>query len=233
MMTELAPAAADVDAIRWDNFVKFVRQLNHDLRNQLNAAELHAALIGELTRDPELKPELLRLRELVSKLGGTLHNLSVAVAPPHPTCLSYPATDFIGDLRTTIAREFPEQSQRVKWDISLNGAMLKIDPGLVSWAAAELFQNAFRYNGNADLTAVARAADEQFVFELREPKSEALDPAKWTELLSAVKQGHYGFGLRRARAISAAHGGELTNEWDAHSSALISRIILPCSTNPN
>src|SRR5438093_265358 len=32
-------------SVPWENFVKFLRQLNHDLRNQLNAAELQGALI--------------------------------------------------------------------------------------------------------------------------------------------------------------------------------------------
>ncbi len=219
------------ETIRWDNFVKFVRQLSHDLRNQLNAAQLQAALIGELMSDPELKPEVVRLRELVSKLGGTLQNLSAAVAPPHPTCLSYPATDFVGDLQKTIARDFPKQSHRVKWEVSLNGAMLNIDLGLINGAAAELFDNAFRYNGNAQIAAHARIEDGRFVLQLREQKEAELDPTEWNELLGAVKHGHYGLGLRRARAIAAAHGGELTNEWDAGSSTLTSRLILPCSTN--
>ena len=51
--------------IPWDNFIKFVRQLSHDLRNQLNAAELQAALIGELTSDEELKLEARRISHVI------------------------------------------------------------------------------------------------------------------------------------------------------------------------
>ncbi|MGI9114193.1 MAG: hypothetical protein DLM52_11875 [Chthoniobacterales bacterium] len=242
-MTELAPAATESETIQWENFVKFVRQLSHDLRNQLNAAELQAALIGELTRDPELKPELLRLRELVSKLGTTLQTLTVAVAPPRPTLLSYATRDLVADLQQTITRDFPEASKRVQWGLSGDDAMLNIDPGLVSWAVRELFDNAFRH-GKGEITAEARSDDGQFIFELREPKNEAVNPDAWRELLGQVQHGHYGFGLRRARAIVAAHGGELTSEWHADSSTLISRLIIRCvlpprtdgsynSTNPN
>src|SRR5437763_13045104 len=39
------PTMADGN-VPWENFVKFVRQLSPDLRNQLNAAELQSALIG-------------------------------------------------------------------------------------------------------------------------------------------------------------------------------------------
>jgi K+-sensing histidine kinase KdpD len=215
--------------IQWDNFVKFVRQLSHDLRNQLNAAELQAALIGELTSDAELKGEVRRLRELVAKLGGTLQKLSVAVTPPRPTCLSYAARDLIADLQKIIGRDFGENAQRVKWEIVLNGAMLNIDPTLIGWAAAELFDNAFRHDGPGELTACGREESGQFVLALHEPKSGEVEPEKWNEALSAVKHGHYGLGLRRARAIVRAHGGELTSEWDAKTSTLRSRIVLPCS----
>ena len=79
----MAPAALD-GHVPWENFVKFVRQLSHDLRNQLNAAELQSALIAELTNDAELKSEIRRLRELVSQLGVTLQSLSASVAEPRP-----------------------------------------------------------------------------------------------------------------------------------------------------
>jgi K+-sensing histidine kinase KdpD len=230
MTSQQMSPQTDRQAIRWDNFVKFVRQLSHDLRNQLNAAELQAALIGELTTDAELKDEVKRLRELVGKLGGTLQQLSVAVAPPRPTCLRYPANDLVGDLREKIARDFPEQSQRVKWDVELDGAMLDIDPALVGWAAAELFDNAFRNNGGGEFIAQGRKKGDRFVFALHEPKPEKVELGKWEELLGTVKHGHYGLGLRRARAIVTAHGGELTSEWDPKTSTLTSRIILPCST---
>ena len=45
--------------------VHFVRQLSHDLRNDLNAIELQSAYIGELTQDQELTTEIKRLREVV------------------------------------------------------------------------------------------------------------------------------------------------------------------------
>lgn len=218
--------------IEWDNFVKFVRQLSHDLRNQLNAAELQAALIGEITTDTGLKPEVTRLRELVAKLGTSLQQLSAAVAPPHLTRLHYPANDLLNDLQKKIAQDFPEQSQRVKWEVSSNGAMLDIDPTLIGWVMRELFDNAFRH-GSGELAARGRKRNDHFTFELHEPKSEAVVPAKWNELLGGVKHGHYGLGLKRARAIVAAHGGKLTSEFDSHSSVLTSQIALPCSTESN
>ena len=215
--------------VPWENFVKFVRQLSHDLRNQLNAAELQSALITELTSDEELKSEARRLRELVSQLGVTLQGVSTLVAEPRPTLLPYTVQDFISDLQKKIDHEFPEKA--VKWDISSPRATLNIDPQLTEWAALELFRNAFRHDMAGDeLQAKASVADRWFTFCIREPKAGEIDPAQWMQPLQKVSHGHYSLGLRRARSIIAAHGGELTTSFDPASRMLITTFSLPYST---
>ena len=232
MKTEITtgPAAANGN-VPWENFVKFVRQLSHDLRNQLNAAELQSALIGELTNDAELKPEIRRLRELVSQLGVTLQSLSVSVAEPRLTALPYAAKDFIADMQKKIAQEFPEKGQAVKWEVLPAGGTLNIDPELTGWAAAELFQNAFRHDlADDEVQAQASVEGDWFTFSIREAKKEEIDPAQWTQPLQKVSHSHYGLGLHRARRIIAAQGGELTAKFDPASRTLTSTITLPCST---
>jgi len=217
--------------IPWDNFIKFVRQLSHDLRNQLNAAELQSALIGELTNDEELKLEARRLRDLISQLGVALQTLSTSVAEPRPTLLPYTVQDFITDVQKKIGHEFPEKGSAVKWDISSPGVTLNIDPQLTEWAAVELFRNAFRHDPASDeLQVKASVADRWFTFCIREPKAGEIDPTQWMQPLQKVSHGHYSLGLRRARNIIAAHGGELTASFDPRSRMLVSTISLPCST---
>jgi K+-sensing histidine kinase KdpD len=228
--TEVEAAAANGN-VSWENFVKFVRQFSHDLRNQLNAAELQSALIGELTNDAELKSEVRRLRELVSQLAVTLQSLSASVAEPRPTPLPYAAKDFIADMQKKIAHEFLEKEQAVKWEVLPANATLNIDPELTEWAAAELFRNAFRHDLAADkVQAYASVEGDWFTFSIREMKKEEIDPAQWTQPLQNVSHGHYGLGLRRARKIIAAQGGELTAKFDPVSRTLTSAITLPCST---
>ena len=221
-----AASGANQD-IPWENFVKFVRQLSHDLRNQLNAAELQSALIGELTNDEELKAEARRLRELISQLGITLQSLSTSVVDPRPTLLPYTVQDFISDLQKKIGNEFPEKG--VNWDISSPEARLNIDPQLTEWAAMELFRNAFRDKAGGELQVKASVADRSIAFCIREPKSGQLDPIQSMQPLQKVSHGHYSLGLRRARSIIAAHGGELTTSFDPASRMLISTITLPCA----
>ncbi len=227
---EAAPVASD-GHVPWENFVKFVRQLSHDLRNQLNAAELQSALIAELTNDAELKSEIRRLRELVSQLGITLQSLSALVAEPRPTALPYAAKDFIADVQKKLAHEFPDKGQAVKWEVLPANGTLNIDPELTEWAAAELFRNAFRHDLAADeVQAQASVEGDWFTFSIREAKKEEIDPAQWTQPLQKVSHGHYGLGLRRARRIIAAQGGEMSAKFDPASKTLTSTITLPCST---
>jgi K+-sensing histidine kinase KdpD len=224
-----APAASEL--VPWENFVKFVRQLSHDLRNQLNAAELQSALIAELTNDAELKSEIRRLRELVSQLGVTLQSLSASVAEPRPTALPYAAKDFIADIQKKVAHEFPEKAQAVKWEVLPANGTLNIDPELTEWAAAELFRNAFLHDLSDDeVQAQVSVENDWFTFSIREAKKEEIDPAQWAQPLQKMSHGHYGLGLRRAGRIIAAQGGELMAKFDPASRTLTSTITLPCST---
>ena len=227
---EAAPQAANGN-VSWENFVKFVRQLSHDLRNQLNAAELQSALIGELTNDAEIKSEIRRLRELVSQLGVTLQSLSASVAEPRPTALPYAVKDFIADMQKKLAHQFPEKGQAVKWEVLPADGTLNIDPELTEWAATELFRNAFRHDpADDEVQAQASVEGDWFSFSIHEPKKREIDPAQWTQPLQKMSHSHYGLGLHRARRIIAAQGGELTAKFDPASRTLTSTITLPCST---
>lgn len=228
---EKSGASGATQNIPWDIFVKFVRQLSHDLRNQLNAAELQAALIAELTNDEELKSEARRLRELISQFGVTLQALSTMVAEPRPTLLPYTVQDFVADLQKKIGHEFPEKQSAVKWEVSSPSATLNIDPELTEWAAVELFRNAFRHDATGDVLDVrASVTDQWFTFSLSEPKSGDIDPARWDQPLQKVSHGHYSLGLRRARSIIAAEGGELSAQFNPAARRLVSTIRLPCSS---
>ena len=71
----------------WDDTVRFVRQLSHDLRNDLNAIELQSTYISELTQDQELQSEVKRLREIVSGMNSTLQQLSRTVGEVTPNMI--------------------------------------------------------------------------------------------------------------------------------------------------
>src|SRR6516165_8473995 len=91
--------------VAWADVIRFVRQVSHDLRNQLNAVELQSAFLSELTTDPELKEEISRLRKMVSECGSALQKLTTRLNPAPPTLTTYGARDLVEDLKAKISKE--------------------------------------------------------------------------------------------------------------------------------
>ena len=219
--------------VRWSDTVRFVRQLSHDLRNDLNAIELQSAYIGELTDDQELTGEIKRLREVVSGLNSTLQRLSKAVGDVAPNLITYPAGEFLADMRMQIERSFSKQKHEITWDVQVQDGTLEIDPQLFQEVFVELFANAFQHDrGKGALVARARISDGRFLFSLHEPKAGfSSDAQNWgREPLRNIRQRHYGLGLNRVRAIIEAHGGQLQTRYDPKAAMLISTVTLPVST---
>src|SRR6266478_9172458 len=98
------------DCIPWSDTSRFIGQLSHDLRNDLNAIELQSAYIDELERHEEVKSQVKRLREMVGRLASTLQRLSRAVGAVNPNLIPYQAVDFVEDLRKKIEHDFPKES---------------------------------------------------------------------------------------------------------------------------
>src|SRR5204862_6819743 len=97
--------------------VKFLRQLGHDLRNQLNTAELQSAYLAELAEEPELKDEIKRLRAMISEMGAVLESVTSGLGPTKLTLMQYSAADLVEDLRQKLAADYPNESSKVEWSI--------------------------------------------------------------------------------------------------------------------
>ena len=217
-------------SVPWPDMVKFVRQLGHDIRNNLNAVELQSAYLGELAEEGELKGEVQRLREMISSIGTSLQRLSAALSQVNPTLMSYSAADFVEDMKQKLATDFPTDAAKVTWDVQLKDEQLQIDPQLVQQALLELFANAFQHERNVKAIAAKTYIDNgRFVFELREPKARFdLSTENWgREPLQHIGQGHYGLGLNRTRAITEAHAGNFGAQYERATSTLVTKICLP------
>jgi K+-sensing histidine kinase KdpD len=233
MPDKSSASQSDSLSVPWSDAVRFVRQLSHDLRNDLNAIELQSAYIAELTQDQELQGEIKRLREVVSGMNSTLQLLSRAVGEVTPNVIPYPAGEFLNEIRRQIERNFSKENHEITWDVQLQDGMLNIDPQLFQEVFVELFANAFQHDrGNGALVARARISDGRFLFTLHEPKAFfSSDMQNWgREPLRHIRQRHYGLGLNRVRAIIEAHGGELQAQYDPKAAALVSAVTLPVSS---
>ena len=230
MADNSSEAPTDSLTVPWGDTVRFVRQFSHDLRNDLNAIELQSAYIAELTQDQELTTEIKRLREVASGMNSTLQMLSRAVGEVAPNLVTYPAGDFMADMRAQIERKFSTENHEITWDVQIQDGMLNIDPQLFQELFVELFANAFQHDrGNGALVAKSRISDGRFLFSLHEPKAAfSSDMQNWgREPLRNIRQRHYGLGLNRVRAIIEAHGGKLQAQYDPKSSTLVSTVALP------
>jgi len=233
MADKSSAAPTDFLTLPWSDTVRFVRQLSHDLRNDLNAIELRSAYIGELTQDQELTSEIKRLRESVSDMNSTLQLLSRAVGEVTPNVITYPAGEFLADMRTQIERNFLKNNQEITWDVQLQDGILNIDPQLFQEVFVELFANAFQHDrGKGALVARSRISDRRFLFTLHEPKAVfSSETQNWgREPLRNIRQRHYGLGLSRVRAIIEAHGGELQAQYDPKAATLVSTMALPVTS---
>jgi K+-sensing histidine kinase KdpD len=226
--------SADLVTLPWTDTVRFIRQLSHDLRNDLNAIELQSAYISELTQDQELTTEINRLRGIVTGLNSTLELLSRAVGDVNPNMIAYPVSEFLTDMRKQIEGKFSEESHEIRWDVELEDGTLNIDPQLLQEVFVELFANAFQHDrGKGVVVAKATINNGQFLFSVHEPKASfSSDTKHWGRTpLQNIRQRHYGLGLNRVRAIVEAHGGELRAQYDPDAAILVSTVVLPASSS--
>ena len=217
-------------SVSWPDMVKFVRQLGHDIRNNLNAVELQSAYLAELAEQAELKGEVQRLREMVSEIGTSLQQVTAALSQTNPNFISYRAADFVEDLKQKVAKEFPTQAGKVNWDLQLKDEQLQVDPQMVQQAFLELFANAFQHERNVKMvTAKAHVEKDHFVFELHESKGKfEMSTNNWgREPMRHVTQGHYGLGLNRIRLVAEAHGGKFGADYARATSMLVTKLVLP------
>jgi len=147
--------------------------------------------------------------------------------------ITYPAGEFLTDMRTQIERNFSKENQEITWDVQLQDGILTIDPQLLEQVFVELFANAFQHDrGKGVLVAKARISNGRFLFSLHEPKAAfSSDTQNWgREPFRSIRQRHYGLGLNRVRAIIEAHGGELKAQYDPEAATLVSTMALPMSS---
>ena len=231
MAESSAPNPAEIQ-VSMPVIVKFVRQLAHDLRNHLNAAELQSAYLTEIAENNELRDEIKRLRGMIAQVGTSLQGLTADLSQPRLTQMPYSAKDLIEDLQQKLAADYPAENAQVKWDVAPDDAdaTLDIDPQLLLPALTELFANAFRHQrAKGAISAAARTESGRFVFTLSEPKENfERSLENWgREPLRSLGQGHYGLGLYRTRAIIEAHGGQFAASHDKKSGSLVTTIALP------
>jgi len=211
--------------IPWAHFTAFVRQHTHDVRNGLNSLDLETALLREIVVDPEGRACVDRLREQVRALGTQMRELSALFHDPKPI----PAPLAARDLFLIWKEQQPAlpTSLEVLWVDELGSEQVDVDAGMMATVFRELLENAAAFSQGGTTTASARREGDSVLFELREPKTGALDTSDWGKPLATTRRGGYGLGLWSARRLLAANHGRIVQRHAPGEGALVTRVFLP------
>ena len=190
----------------WSRVAAFIRQHTHDVRNHLNSLELESSLMTDLISDPEAAECLGRIRSQIRTLATNLRALSGKFQEPKVATAPIAASD-VFEIWKEQWSALPDRPQ-MEWKNDLGNQMLEVDAGSIAAVFTELLTNAKIFGTGETLVALARADKSNVIFELREPKREALDPTGWGMTpLSSTRRHGYGLGLWEVeRAVRANHG---------------------------
>ena len=121
MADDVSQAENESLSVSWNDVTRFIRQLSHDLRNNLNAIELQSAYIAELATSEDLKTDIKSLREMVASLALSLQKLAKSVGEVSPNPIPYRALDLVQDLRSKIQRDLAQAANSQLANISTRG----------------------------------------------------------------------------------------------------------------
>jgi signal transduction histidine kinase len=178
--------------VAWTRVTAFVRQLGHDIRNDLNALSLEAALLKELVTDPEAVTSAARIQSQLRDIANRLKDLSSRYTLPAPQ----PGPVSLAELSSHLQNS--SGSGAMEWEVSGDG-QVKTDAVLLGRAFRELAQNAIERAKDQKPKAVLEATKGGgAVLTLREKGDEYPWP---TTAFEVPKAGHYGAGIPIAAAI--------------------------------
>ena len=104
------PPIQEEATIPLDRVAKFIRQLTHDVRNGLSAADLEAAFVEEISADAEVLAEVRKLREMIADTARMLRGVSLYFQPASVHPIPWEARLLLEELRKRVELDLPEQA---------------------------------------------------------------------------------------------------------------------------
>ncbi len=207
-----------------------MRQLVHDLGNDLGALDLQAAYLAELVGGAQERGEMERLRGLVGIIAKKLQSVTALLHPPQIQPQRRPVSQYLDGFRGDFASRYPRESCRLSWDIALGAEQFWVDPELLGPALAELCRNACEFHqADSPVDVRARAESGWLIWELNQLTPQISgSPGSWGLVpFEPARRGHYGLGLFYARRVLAAHGGQLQFLPEPGTGSFVTRVALP------
>ena len=219
--------------IPFERVGNFIRQVSHDVRNNLGSMDLQAAYAAELITDGEAAAEVGKLRGMIASTAKLLQTISRNFQTPKPNLVTLSAAILLEDFRERFEKLHPEEAARMEWTVELGDEMISVDIEMIFNVLLECCRNAFYFHeGDQTVNARAFATGEELLIELRQQRAVIALPAQtWGRApLVSTRRGGYGLGLFLVRQILAAHGGDLEFIHLADEATLTARVRLPLAT---
>lgn len=169
----------------------------HDVRNSINCLDLLAALLGEVSTDPEVASTVQRMSAELTQLEARVKELQYKFAKPAPQTLT------TGDLLYLWQRQIAPletASRRISWSVPPTARQLTLDAHAIVSVMRELVLDAWWRAPASVLNAAVFTTDQRVALELREPLSSTPPDAE---------------ALGEHRRLLAIHGGTLMVSEDA------------------
>ena len=209
----------------YSRVAEFVCQHIHDLRNVLNTLELETGLLGELVSGDEARVSAARACKQVCILADRLRALSESFRDPEPITAPIAARELLLIWREQHATM--EGAQEVQWVDNLGNEKVNVDLEMMVKVFREVLSNAAAFAQGSPVVITMRSEGGLVAFELREPKTEVLDPSQWGRPFSRIRRGHYGLGLWSARRMVQAHSATFEQRFAPGERQLVTRLCLP------
>ena len=229
-MSDPSSSFENAAAVPLPRVVHFVRQVTHDVRNGLNAIDLQSAFIAEIAGDGEVGEEMGKLRRMVCHVTGDMQELSERFGELRPVLMTYPVQELLQGLKHAVEKEFETQAKRIVWEMKIGDEEMEMDYTLLTNALMELTRNAIYFReGDQAIHFTAWNDQGRVVFEVRQGRAQPVTGAdQWGRApLASSRRGGYGLGLFYVRRIMDALRGALEIGYDAKSSELRARLIVP------
>ncbi|RFC46073.1 MAG: K+-sensing histidine kinase KdpD [Verrucomicrobia bacterium] len=206
----------------------FLRQLSHDVRNDLNAMELLISYVECERSGGDVGSALMQLHDAVRYGAQRMLRVSRSVQVPDLDYIPYPADILYEDLRDRVALERPQLAARIVWGRCELKTIAPVDATLALEALTELLENAAAFSSCESPVQIGVEACEAGVrWRILQ---HALDcPSnleQWGLLpLVSTRRSHYGLGLFRVRRIIRAHQATLGFKYDAGGKKLATEVV--------
>jgi K+-sensing histidine kinase KdpD len=218
----------DAENISVARLEAFLRQLSHDVRNDLNAMELLISYVEYEGSGGDAVNALKQLHDAVRYGAKRMLRVSKAVQEPDLNTILYPADVLHEDLRERLMLQHPELANRISWDGCAVTAVMLVDATLVLEAFTELLDNAAAFSSSA---MPVRMSVDAFRGKVRwriiqHAEESPLNIGQWGRIpLVSTRRSHYGLGLFRVRRILRAHSAVLAFEYDEADQVLVSEVV--------